>query len=159
MADNLGQKYEKRQRKRHFKRMGWDGLGQRKTVVWRASPPPPPSSKSLKRLDVSAGARGGSEPEDLAAQVEIVAQQPGLARPLDLAALQRHGAVGERQGEVEMVVDDDDRHLAPQPVEALEELFDDAGARPSKGSSSSSTRTSPESARATATICCSPPDR
>ena len=41
------------------------------------------------------------------------------------AALERDGAVGQRQRQVEVVVDDDDRDLVAQLVEALEQLLDD----------------------------------
>ena len=43
----------------------------------------------------------------------------------DRAALERHGAVGQRQRQVEVMVDDQDRDLVAQLVESLEQLFDD----------------------------------
>src|SRR5262249_50226996 len=63
--------------------------------------------------------------EHLAPQVQVVAKSAGLAGPLHLAALQCDGAVGEGERQVEMVVDDDDRDLPPQRVEAFERLLDD----------------------------------
>src|SRR4051812_27645722 len=68
-----------------------------------------------------------SQPEHLAAQIEIVAQ--GLGRPLmdHPAALQRHRGVRQRQRQIEIVVDDDDGDFLAQPVEGFEQLLDHCG--------------------------------
>src|SRR3712207_6285063 len=41
--------------------------------------------------------------------------------------LQSHRPVGKSKCKVEVVIHDDDRDLAPKPVEALEQLLDDGG--------------------------------
>src|SRR6266436_2248299 len=65
-----------------------------------------------------------SQPQHLAAQIEIVPQCPG--RPLvdHPAALQRHRGVGQRQRQVEIVIDDDDGDFLAQAIEGFEQLFD-----------------------------------
>src|ERR687885_1854060 len=62
-------------------------------------------------------------PEHAAAELEIAGER--LGRPLvhDAPAFEHIGAVGEREHEIEMMLDDDDRDLAPQPVESLEQLL------------------------------------
>src|SRR4051794_12285346 len=64
------------------------------------------------------------EPENLLAVVEI--RQQRRRRPImeHRAALQREDAVGQRQHEVEIVLDDQDRDVLPQPVEHAEQLED-----------------------------------
>ena len=49
-----------------------------------------------------------------------------LGRPLmdHPAALQRHRGIGQRQRQIEMVIDDDDGDFLAQPVEGLEQLLD-----------------------------------
>src|SRR3954464_9554669 len=68
-----------------------------------------------------------SQPEHLAAQIEVVAQ--GLGRPLmnHPAPLQRHRGVGQRQRQIEIVVDNDDGDFLAQPVEGFEQLLDHCG--------------------------------
>jgi hypothetical protein len=100
-----------------------------------------------------------SKPEHLAAQFEILAQRLRGADMRHLAALQRDRPVRQRQRQIEMVIDDDDRDVLRNRSKASNSSSVTAGDRPSNGSSSSSTRVSPDSARATATICCSPPER
>ena len=58
------------------------------------------------------------------------------------------------------MLDDDDGNVLAQGVEHAEQFEDDGRRHPSlllNGSSSSSSFTLPDMARATATICCSPP--
>src|SRR3954470_14428644 len=66
-----------------------------------------------------------SQPQHLPSQRKVVAQilrGPGVD---DAAALEGDGAVRQGEREIEVVVDDDDRDLAAELVEALEELLDD----------------------------------
>src|SRR6266481_1415789 len=64
-----------------------------------------------------------SQPQHLAAQVEIVPQCPGRSLVNHPAALQRHRGVGQCQRQIEIVIDDDDGDFLAQPIEGLEQLF------------------------------------
>src|SRR4051812_5192108 len=68
-----------------------------------------------------------SHPEFLPAQLEIVAQQFRCTGPRHRTALQDHGAVGEREREIEVVIDDHHPDLVAQAVERLEQLLGDRG--------------------------------
>ena len=48
----------------------------------------------------------------------------------DRAALEHDRAVGQRERKIEMVVDDQDRHMMAQPVERLEQFLDDRRRQP-----------------------------
>ena len=78
-----------------------------------------------------------------------------------LALLEEHGPLGDRQRDVDRLLDDHDRHargdLRRAPRRAASATT--VGARPSDSSSMSSTRGRPRNAWASASICCSPPDR
>src|SRR3984957_20253845 len=63
-----------------------------------------------------------SQPEHLAAQIEIVAQRFRRALMNHLAALQRHRGGGQRQRQIEIVIDDDDGDFLAQSVESFEQL-------------------------------------
>src|SRR6476469_9313344 len=56
-----------------------------------------------------------SKPEDVAAQVKVVAQVFGRSLVDHAAALQGHRSIRQRQRQIEMVIDDDDSDLPPQP--------------------------------------------
>src|SRR5256885_12448074 len=68
-----------------------------------------------------------SHPQFLPAQLEIVTQQLRCAGPRHAAALQDHGTIGEREREIEVMIDDHHRDLVAQPIERLEQLFGDGG--------------------------------
>src|SRR5579885_2430473 len=78
----------------------------------------------------------------------------------DAAALQDHGAVGDRKYLLGVLLDQDpdmpsSRMMRRSAVNSSSTMI---GASPSSGSSSSITRGLSPSARATASICCSPPE-
>ena len=74
------------------------------------------------------------------------------------AALQCEHAIGQRQHEVEIVLHDNNRGVAAQPVEHLEQLEDDRRRKAFERFVQQRRLYVPDIARATATICCSPPD-
>src|SRR5450755_3390375 len=65
-----------------------------------------------------------SQPEHLAAQIEIVPQGPGRPLVNHPAALQRHRGVGQCQRQIEIVIDDDDGDFLAQAIEGFEQLLD-----------------------------------
>ena len=89
-------------------------------------------------------------------------QQLGAGAAERDAAVDHHvAAVGELQRVIGVLLDQEDRQpLAAGSARAITSkiCFTISGARPSEGSSSSSSRGRPISARAIASICCSPPD-
>src|SRR4029450_196993 len=65
-----------------------------------------------------------SHPEHPAAQIEIQAQRRRCALMDDAAALQHIGAVGERQHEIEIMLDNDHLDFAAPPVSRFEDVLD-----------------------------------
>ena len=61
---------------------------------------------------------------------EIGQQRLGRALVGDLAAVEHVGAIGERQDQIEVVLDDQDRHLAAQRIEGPEDLLGHGGGEP-----------------------------
>src|SRR3954462_776111 len=82
---------------------------------------------ALAPQDEESWVRSGqpSQPQHLAPQSEVVAKVPRRPAVDHAAALERDGAVGKRQRQIEVMVDDDDRDLVAELIEALEELLDD----------------------------------
>src|SRR3954454_17114499 len=68
-----------------------------------------------------------SQPQHLAAQIEIVAQGFGRALVNHPTPLQRHRGIGQCQRQIEIVIDDDDGDFPAQTVEGFEQLLDDRG--------------------------------
>src|SRR6266404_4048447 len=98
------------------------------------------------------------KPQDLFAEVEIGKQRARRSFVRHVPAVEDVGAVCERQHQVQMVLDDQNRDFLPELLDRLEDFIDHGWDRPSNGSSISSSLTLPERARAIATICCSPPE-
>jgi hypothetical protein len=70
------------------------------------------------------------QPEDLLAITQILQQRLRRTLVKDRATLEREHAVGEREHEIEVVFDDQDRHVNAQRVECFEELEHDRGRKP-----------------------------
>ena len=91
----------------------------------------------------------------------IVDERSTRARMHDAAAVQNHGVVRDPKDFLGMLLDHDGRHalLADDPLQGRQQVFDDdrresfGWAHPRSMSFGLSTR-----ARATASICCSPPE-
>src|ERR1700694_3945908 len=64
-----------------------------------------------------------SDPEHGLAKVEVREQGLGGSRVADASAIENVSVIGERQDEVEVVLDDEDRDLVSQLVERLEDFF------------------------------------
>src|SRR5258708_28089134 len=64
-----------------------------------------------------------SDPEDGLAEVEVREQRLIGSRVADASAIENVSVIGERQDEVEVVLDDEDRDLVSQLVERLEDFF------------------------------------
>lgn len=98
---------------------------------------------------------------------EVESVEPAAGREVaaipgrdDAPVLEHDRAVGVLQDEVSALLGDEEAQplFAVQASEALEDLGDDAGARPMEGSSSRSSFGRVIRARPMATICCSPPE-
>ena len=90
----------------------------------------------------------------------IVAQLGGRPGKAHRAFLQHVDPVGERQREVHALLGEQDGEaLALEPPICSSRCSTTSGARPSDGSSSSSSSGLPISVRPIVSICCSPPDR
>jgi hypothetical protein len=70
------------------------------------------------------------KPEDLLAIAQILEQRLRRTLVKDRAALEREHAVGGREHEIEVVLDDQDRQVGAQCIECLEELEHDRGRKP-----------------------------
>src|SRR5207244_5015527 len=65
------------------------------------------------------------DPKHLFAEFEILQQRLRRAGVRDVTSIKNVGEIGEREHEVEIMLDDEDGDLAPQLVERLEDLLDD----------------------------------
>ena len=83
---------------------------------------------SLSAVCAGQAARLNSQPKHLAPQLQIVAQRRRRPRVNDPSSLERDGTIGQRERQIEVMIDDDERDFVPQPIEALEELLDDRSA-------------------------------
>src|SRR5262245_32668860 len=77
--------------------------------------------------------RGRLEPEDFLAIGEVGKQHRRRPFVEHGAVLQREDAVGQRQHEVEIVLNDKDRDVLAQPVEYAEQLENDGGRQALEG--------------------------
>src|SRR5207253_8979194 len=98
------------------------GEGQSRSTLKAPSPGSqlrcsPPSPRFTERVSERVAR---SHPQFLPPQFEIIAQQSRRAGPGHRAALQDHGAIGQRERKIEMVVDDHQSDLITQAVERLE---------------------------------------
>ena len=143
-------------RRRELRRVA---VGEAHRAIRRARTPSPRRGRSGRRRSTAIVLSISSHPQNTAPQVEIFAQLRGRAFVDDAAALQHIGAIASASTRSRLCSTMTIATSLAQLVEGLEQFLDDRRCSPSNGSSSSSTRTWPDSARATATICCSPPDR
>ena len=91
---------------------------------------------------------------------QVLTHARRLALPRHRPALQDEALVGELQGPVDVLLDHQDRHAGlARPAEPLEDRVDEEGARPSESSSAISSVGEVMRARASESICCSPPER
>ena len=115
--------------------------------------------RKLRNFRRSALPRG--DPEEALERARIGQQCRAGAFMHDAAAFEDQRAVGDGQDLLRMLLDDDGRQplVAEQPRQCRAAVPRTMiGARPSVGSSSSSSRGLITSARPIASICCSPPD-
>ena len=99
-----------------------------------------------------------SNPEDGLAEVEVREQRLGGSRVADASAIENVSVIGERQDEVEVVLDDEDRDLVSQLVERLEDFFYYRGCESlERLVEEQQPNVTGERAR-DGTICCSPPE-
>src|ERR1700674_3385557 len=67
--------------------------------------------------------RDVSKPEHFSPQLRVVPQDLGIPGPLNLTPLQSYSPIGERERQIQMMIDDDDGDLPTQLVETLEQLL------------------------------------
>src|SRR6478609_5067067 len=94
----------------------------RAKIAAQARPIRPTPTMATRRFSLFISS---SQPEYLAAQVEIVTQRPGWALVNDPAAFQRQCGVGQCQRQIKVVIDDDDGDFLAQTIEGFEQLLHD----------------------------------
>jgi hypothetical protein len=97
--------------------------------------------------------------EILRDQLFVVHNVAGAAGEHAASGIEDDRLVGDLERQFDILFDQNDRlSVRFQAPDGAADFRDVSGARPSDGSSSSSTRGLPISARPIASICCSPPD-
>src|SRR6185312_7948839 len=119
------------------------------------------SLRALLRVTGRAFRVGNSKhPQVLAQHGRVLPDRGGRRDDCHLSGVEQHDIVGDVEHQRGVLLDQHDRQPALlQLADGGHDLVHDLGARPSEGSSISSTRGLPISARPIASICCSPPDR
>src|SRR5690606_30638436 len=87
------------------------------------------AGKTLSRANRSNACRAdrrpkASKPKDLLAVIEVRQKRLGRAFVEHRTALERENTVRQREDEVEIMLDDDDRRIRAQAVEDAEQLLD-----------------------------------
>src|SRR3989441_8027451 len=109
--------------------LGW-GRAAKREIIRR-----PSASSSAMSLRTLAEALPGArlDPEHLTAQLAVGAQGGRRALVGDAAAVQHADPIGQRQDEVEVVLDDQDGHLPAQAVEGAEDRLAHRGGQALEG--------------------------